>query len=72
MAKKIEVEVEIDASGRVEFHVKGRKGKSCLEFLELFRETLGQVDSKTYTSEYHEKEEIDTVRRQRQKTRRDG
>ena len=65
MAKKVEIEVEIDSEGRVQFHVKGRKGESCLEFLELFEKSLGRVDSKDYTSEYYEQKVVNVVTQKR-------
>lgn len=67
MTKKIELDVEIDAKGGVHFHVKGAKGKACLEYLTLFEKLLGPATETTYTSEFYEKEEVQTRQTIRQK-----
>jgi Protein of unknown function (DUF2997) len=59
MARKVEIEIEILKNGKVRFHVKGRKGPSCLEFLDLMRKDLGKVENFEYTSEYYEEEETE-------------
>jgi len=56
MAKKTEIEVEIGADGEVRFHVKGVKGKGCLQYEELLRQVLGPVKERQLTSEYYEQE----------------
>jgi hypothetical protein len=56
MARKVEIEVEIDAHGQVQVHVKGRKGKGCLEFVDALQQVLGRVEGQTLTAEYHEQE----------------
>lgn len=56
MARKVDVEVEIDAQGNVQVHVKGRKGKGCLEFLELLQQAVGPVKSQSHTQEFYEQE----------------
>lgn len=55
MAAKHELEIEISAAGKVEVHVKGAKGKSCLDYVQLFN-TIGRVEDKQPTSEYYEPE----------------
>jgi len=69
MAKNVELIVEIDASGQVHVEVQGAKGKACLEYLELLREALGNVESQTLTQEYYEQAEVDTTSRVEQRTR---
>lgn len=50
-----ELDITIDPQGRVKVHVKGAKGKKCLEYVELFQEILGgEVKEKQLTSEYYE------------------
>ncbi len=50
-----ELDIEIDAQGRVKVHVKGAKGKKCLEYVQLFQQILqGQVTEQQLTSEYYE------------------
>lgn len=55
MATKHEMEIEIGANGKVEVHVKGAKGKHCLEYVQLFN-TVGKVTDQQTTSEYYEPE----------------
>lgn len=56
MAQHEELEIEIDPIGQVQVHVKGAKGKSCLNYVEIFREMLGPVTEETLTAEYYEAE----------------
>jgi len=47
-----EIEVLIDADGKVELHVRGVKGESCLELTRQLEESLGgQVESRELTPE---------------------
>jgi hypothetical protein len=55
MAAKHELEIEISPSGEVHVHVKGVKGKKCLNYVEIFN-TLGKVKEQKVTSEYYEPE----------------
>ncbi len=55
MAAKHELEIEIGPSGKVEVHVKGAKGKKCLDYVQLFNK-VGKVADKHVTSEYYEPE----------------
>jgi hypothetical protein len=52
-----EFDITIAADGTVEVHVKGYKGKSCLEALKLFEKAVGEVKSRRKTSEFYEPEE---------------
>jgi hypothetical protein len=56
MARKIELEIEIDPKGNVRFHVHGRKGTSCCEFMSLMTKSLGKVIHEEKTIEYYETE----------------
>ena len=51
-----EVEIEITASGEVKVHVKGAKGKACMEYAQWLTEVIGQVKDQQLTSEYYEPE----------------
>jgi hypothetical protein len=51
-----EVEITIDRSGEVKVHVKGAKGKACLEYAKWLTEIVGKVKSQELTSEYYEPE----------------
>ena len=49
-----EVEIVISASGEVKVHVKGVKGKGCLEYAKWLTEIVGKVKDQKLTSEYYE------------------
>jgi uncharacterized protein YktA (UPF0223 family) len=60
-----ELDITIDPQGRVKVHVKGAKGKKCLEYVELFKEILqGEVKEKQLTSEYYE-QPVEVVEQER-------
>jgi DUF2997 family protein len=52
-----EFEITIAPNGSVELHVKGYKGKSCLEALKLFEQVVGELKSRRETSEFYEPDE---------------
>ena len=54
MAKGEELEIEIDANGRVQVHVKGLPGKQCLDYLRIFQELLGPVTDQQPTEEFYQ------------------
>jgi Protein of unknown function (DUF2997) len=49
-----EFELTIAADGTVELHIKGYKGRSCLEALKLFEQVVGELKSKRETNEFYE------------------
>ncbi len=49
-----EVEITISKSGEVKVHVKGVKGKGCLEYSKWLAEIVGKVKDQQLTSEYYE------------------
>lgn len=50
-----ELEIEIDASGQVRVHVKGRPGPACLDYIEVFRTLLeGRITDTERTPEYYQ------------------
>lgn len=51
-----DVEITISKSGEVKVHVKGVKGKGCLEYAEWLAEVVGKVKERQLTSEYYEPE----------------
>lgn len=51
-----EVEIEINQQGKVKVHVKGAKGKACMEYAAWLAEVVGKIDEQTQTSEYYEPE----------------
>ncbi len=52
-----EFNITIGADGNVEVHVKGFKGRSCLEAVKLFEQIVGEVRAQERTSEFYEPEE---------------
>jgi len=52
-----EFEITISPDGSVELHVKGYKGKRCLEVVKMFEQMVGGVQSQRLTSEYYDPEE---------------
>ncbi len=51
-----EIEITISKSGEVKVHVKGVKGKGCLEYANWLAEIVGKVKDQQLTSEYYEPE----------------
>jgi hypothetical protein len=56
MGTKSEIEFIIKPDGKVEFTIKGVKGKQCLPIAELFK-VLGDIESEQATAEYYTAEE---------------
>ena len=52
-----ELEIEIDAHGRVTVHTVGFKGKKCLDQAEALARILGREESRKLTNEYYEQEQ---------------
>jgi hypothetical protein len=52
-----EFEITIGPDGTVELHLKGYKGKSCLEALKMFEQVVGELKSRRETSEFYEPDE---------------
>jgi len=52
-----EFEITIAPDGSVEVHVKGYKGKSCLEAMKIFEQVVGEMKSRRETSEFYEPDE---------------
>lgn len=51
-----DLEITISKTGEVRVHVKGVKGKACLEYAEWLAKAIGQVKDQQLTSEYYEPE----------------
>jgi hypothetical protein len=49
-----DIEIVIARSGEVQVHVKGVKGKGCLEWGRLLAAAVGRVKHQQLTSEYYE------------------
>jgi hypothetical protein len=55
-----ELEIEIDAQGKVTVRTKGIKGETCLDYADLFTQLLGREESRQLTQEYYEQAEVKT------------
>lgn len=51
-----DVEIIISQTGEVKVHVKGVKGKGCLEYAKWLTRVVGKVKDQQLTSEYYEPE----------------
>ena len=51
-----ELEITITKNGEVKVHVKGAKGKQCLEYSQWLTRIVGKIKDQQYTSEYYEPE----------------
>jgi hypothetical protein len=49
-----ELEISIDAAGRVTVRTIGIKGPRCLDYAEMVAQILGREESRELTSEYYE------------------
>jgi hypothetical protein len=52
-----EFEITINPDGTVEVHVKGYKGKRCLEVARMLEQIVGEMKAQRETSEFYEPEE---------------
>jgi len=52
-----EFEITIAPDGGVELHVKGYKGKRCLEVMKIFEQVVGEMKARRETSEFYEPDE---------------
>jgi hypothetical protein len=52
-----EFDITIGKTGEVELHVKGFKGRACLDVVKIFEEIVGEMKSQQETSEFYEPEE---------------
>ncbi len=52
-----DIEITIGKDGKVKVHVKGAKGKACLEYAKWLESIIGRVDEQKLTSEYYEEEQ---------------
>jgi len=52
-----EFEITIGKTGEVELHLKGFKGRACLDAVKIFEEIVGEMKSQQQTSEFYEPDE---------------
>jgi len=53
-----EFDITIEPDGQVQVHVRGYKGKGCLEAVRLFEKIVGELKSRQATSEFYEPDEV--------------
>jgi hypothetical protein len=63
MAGKEELDIVLNADGSIKIHVKGLKGKKCLDVMKRIEKELGYVTEQRHTSEYYETETESQVHR---------
>ena len=52
-----EFDITIAPDGSVELHLKGFKGKGCLDVMKMFEQVVGELKSQQKTSEFYEPDE---------------
>ncbi len=52
-----EFDITIAPDGSVEVHVKGYKGRRCLEAVQVFEQVVGRKTAERHTSEFYDPEE---------------
>ena len=53
-----EFDISIAPDGRVELHIQGYKGRSCLDAVKLFEQIVGELKAQHETSEFYEPDEV--------------
>ena len=56
-----DIEITISRTGEVKVHIKGAKGKACMDYAEWLSNIIGNVKEQKLTSEYYEPEETNRV-----------
>jgi hypothetical protein len=55
--KQRELELTIAPNGEVEVHIKGFKGKACMDVAKLLEKIVGGIQSDQKTTEFYEPDE---------------
>ena len=72
MAQLEEIEILIDANGKVTFQVHGVTGKACLDVTKKLEEALGnEIIKREYTDEYYSDKPVENRSRLRLKTKKE-
>jgi len=53
-----EFDITIESDGQVHLHVRGYKGKSCHDAVNMFERIVGEIKSQQMTSEFYEPDEV--------------
>jgi len=62
MMAQHDIEIDIQPDGKVRVHVKGAKGKACLEYAKWLEMIVGTLEQQRLTSEYYEPELKESVK----------
>ena len=54
--EKHDLEITINPNGEVKVHIKGAKGKACLDYAKWLAEVVGELKAQKHTSEFYEPE----------------
>jgi hypothetical protein len=57
-----DIEITIGKNGKVKVHVKGAKGKACLEYAQWLQSIIGNLEDQKLTSEYYEPEQVSRIK----------
>lgn len=61
-----DIEITISKTGEVRVHVKGAKGKSCMEYAKWLTQIIGTVKDQKLTSEFYEPDEKSHIKLQQE------
>ena len=63
---KNEIDVTITSDGEVKVHIKGIKGKKCMDLIQFLQKEaqLGEISQQQLTNEYYEPEPKSQIYRQ--------
>lgn len=61
-----DIEITISKTGEVRVHVKGAKGKSCMDYAKWLTQVIGTVKNQKLTSEYYEPDEKARIKLQQE------
>ncbi len=51
-----DVEITISKTGEVKVHIKGAKGKACMDYAQWLAKVIGKIKDQQRTSEFYEPE----------------
>ena len=49
-----DIEIDISKDGTVRAHIKGVKGKGCMDYAALLQQIVGKIQDQELTQEYYE------------------
>ncbi|MCE5184640.1 MAG: DUF2997 domain-containing protein [Planctomycetaceae bacterium] len=61
-----DIEITISKTGEVRVHIKGAKGKSCMDYAKWLTQLIGTVKDQKLTSEYYEPDEKARIKLQQE------